>query len=185
MRATRSVIADLKSIPSLDGESGIHGTLLSLNAICAYALETVTAQTLSLAQGERVNGLAMQSRQLLDAVQSVLPLLFQATGRPAYLAPSQDVEELRNASGWMLRPDDDDRGTDASAWFALLGAVLNDKLNTVLMWAEEHQLGKPAALVRPLLDQLRWLQDSIEEAQAADRTSSKHHRPVGKFRTAP
>jgi hypothetical protein len=185
LRATRSVIADLKSMPSSDAESGIHGTLLSLNTICAYALETVKAQTLSLAQGERVNGLAMQSRPLLDDVQSALPLLFQAIGRPAYLALSQEVEDFLNASGWMQRPDDDAYETDALAWFAQLNALLNEKLNTVLMWADEHQLGKPAALVRPLLDQLRWLQDLIEEAQAADRTSSKHHRPVGKFRTAP
>lgn len=184
LRSTRSVIADLKSMPSSDAESGIHGTLLSLNAFCAYALETVPAQTLSLAHGERINGLAMQSRQLLDNIQSALPLLFQATGRPAYIVASQEVEDLRNASDWMQKPDDD-RETDALAWFAQLNALLSEKLGTVLVWADEHQLRKPAALVRPLLDQLRWLRDLIEEAQAVDTSPSKHHRPVSKFRTAP
>ncbi|MCY1668121.1 hypothetical protein [Rhizobium sp. SL86] len=168
-----------------DTADDIHGILLSLHAISTYAVKAAAEYPISMAYGARIQGLAMESRSVVDAVQSALPLLFRATGGPIYDVDTAEVEELRKLGGWLAGLDEDPAEAYALAWFARLTAVLNEKLKAVLRWASEHELRQPARLVDPLLERLQWLDYALNEARAADKISSEQQRLINGSRNRP
>lgn len=183
LRATRSVIDDLRSLPIPDTTNEIYGILLSLNAISAYAAKAAAEHPISPSYGEHLSGLAMECRSVLEAVQSALPLLFQATGRPSYDIETAEVAELRNVGGWIPGLDDRHAEAYALAWFSRLAALLTEKLAGVRRWSTERELGTPVRVVQPLLDRLQSFQHALTEATAANGTASEQQRLTERLRS--
>jgi hypothetical protein len=185
LRSTRSVIADLRSSPAVNTANDIYSILLSLNAVSAYAASAAAEYPMSVVYGEHISGLAMECRSVLDAVQSALPLLFQSIGRPAYSVETVEVTELRNFGDWLLGLGDDHAASYALAWFTRLAALMTEKLQAVLRWANERELHTPARVVEPLIERLQSLHYALTEATAANTTSSEQQRLTERLRNRP